>query len=381
MHVFIVISILLVAVICDARAYPARTDAQHPIPVVELVRSPDVRSTIDTVDAVIRCVLHDAGDAVALRLGAKAERGATSRDVDAVEHRLRIDEVLTDWIIVERGYHRLSGLKQGIYNLRVQARYHGQEWGTEVRIHLLVERRQPVPWLLYGLLATLAIPSAYYGRLWMRRRAAAKQEAYDRVRADERRRIARDLHDDVGTGLARIVVLSDAAAAADGTNESAATIAETAREVIDRVRTIVWVMKAENDSASATLSYVRERVADLLHDHGITFHFNADLPSDCALNEKVRWNVMMCIKETATNIVRHSKANNVWMHVTCSKGYISVRMTDDGVGFDTDNVRAGGGLTNLRERMAEIGGTAGIGSREDEGTNILLVVPAEPNVA
>lgn len=376
MGLYLSISILLVVMLRSGAASAFDGAARGPIPIVKLVHSSVARSTTDTVDAVIRCVLHDPSDDVESCLGAKVGDEAGVLDGDTLEYRLKIEETLSDWIMVDGGYHRLSGLKQGVYNLRVQARHPGRVWGEELRIHLHLERRQRTPWLFYGFMVMLGLPSAYYARLWYRRRAAERQLAFDRVRADERRRIARDLHDDVGSGLARIVVLSDAAAAADESNETAATIAETAREVIESVRTIVWVMKSENDSATATLSYVRDRVADLLHDHGIAFHYESDLPSDSVMSEQARWNVMMCIKETATNIVRHSMAANVWMQISCSMGYISIRISDDGVGFETEHVRVGGGLTHIRERMAEIGGTAGIGSRQEGGTNILLVIPA-----
>lgn len=376
MGLYLSITILLVVMLRSGAASAFDGAVRGPIPIIKLVHSSVARSTTDTVDAVIRCVLHDPSDDVELRLGTKAGDEAGVLDGDTIEYRLKIEETLSDWIMVDGGYHRLSGLKQGVYNLRVQARHPGRVWGEELRIHLHVERRQRAPWLFYGLIAILAVPSAFYARLWYRRRATERQLAYDRVRADERRRIARDLHDDVGSGLARIVVLSDAVAAADESNQTAATIAVTAREVIESVRTIVWVMKSENDSAIATLSYVRDRVADLLQDHGIAFHFDADITPDCVMIEKVRWNVMMCVKETVTNIVRHSMAENVWMQISCSMGYISIHISDDGVGFDTEHVRVDGGLTHIRERMTEIGGTAGIGSRQEGGTNILLVIPA-----
>jgi signal transduction histidine kinase len=377
MHLFFFISIILVVIVSDATANAASTDGQRPVPVVKLVGSPKVRSTTDTVDAVISCLLEDSGDFIDLRLDAKPAGGGEPFDRDVVEHRLKIDETLSDWIIVNRGHHRVSGLKQGVYTLRVQARLLGKAWSKEVRVHLHVEGREGTSWLLYGVLTMLVVPSAYYTRVILRKRASRRLREYERVRADERRRIARDLHDDVGSGLARIVVLSDAVAAGGSSQETAAIIANTAREVIENVRTIVWVTKSENDSVDAMLSYVRDRVSELLRDHDVALIYEDEQPLIGVLNATARWNVMMCIKEIATNIVRHSKATAVRMYVSCQRGYLSIRITDNGIGFSMNLAEASGGLAHIRDRMLEIGGTAGIGSRHDEGTNILLIVPIE----
>lgn len=369
--------LLLIIPVDDGSASLLDVTAESPIPVVELVQSTEARTTTDTVDAVVRYVLHEASDAIELRLRSVSDNGKKQENIGAVEHRFKIEGMLSDWIMVDRGYHRVTGVKQGVYNLRVQARLPGKAWSKEVRIHLHVERPGGTSWLLYGLLTILIVPSAYYTRVLFRRRSLQRRQEYERIRADERRRIARDLHDDVGTDLARIVVLSDAVAAGGGSNETATAIAETAREVIERVRTIVWVMKSENDSVEAMLSYVHDRVSELLRDHEIAFTYENDQPMPCAMNGTARWNVLMCIKEIATNIVRHSKATAVGMHVSCQRGYLSIRITDNGIGFSIDDVEANGGLLHIRDRMLEIGGTAGIGSRQTEGTNILLVVPVE----
>jgi signal transduction histidine kinase len=172
-------------------------------------------------------------------------------------------------------------------------------------------------------------------------------------------------------------VLSDAVAAGGSSQETAAIIANTAREVIENVRTIVWVTKSENDSVDAMLSYVRDRVSELLRDHDVALIYEDEQPLIGVLNATARWNVMMCIKEIATNIVRHSKATAVRMYVSCQRGYLSIRITDNGIGFSMNLAEASGGLAHIRDRMLEIGGTAGIGSRHDEGTNILLIVPIE----
>ena len=377
MHISLLIIILLVVLAGSGLASTSDAPGRGPVPIVELVRSSAMRSTIDTVDAVIRCVLHGPSDVVELRLGSAASLQAGSGSKMHVEHRLKLDEHLSDWVAVDSGYHRVSGLKPGLYNLRVQARYPGQAWGEELWIHLHVEREHAASWWTYAVVAILVIPSAWYVARFRKKEKVRRQKEDERIRADERRRIARDLHDDVGSGLARIIVLSDAVAANDDTNHAAATIAETAREVIESVRTIVWVMKSENDSVAAMLSYIRDRVSELMRDHGIAFTCDDELPGTCTMQARSRWNVMMCIKEIATNIVRHSKATAVRMHVSCQRGYLSIRITDNGIGFSTDDVEAGGGLIHIPDRMLEIGGTAGIGSRQDEGTNILLVVPTD----
>jgi signal transduction histidine kinase len=305
---------------------------------------------------------------------------ADGQDVrgEAVEYRARVLPTYAEWIKVPGRSLCIPDIAPGAYTVAVQARYPGTEWGKEVRMLLYIDAEEAPWYLVYTILGVSVVLMLWSARTVLHSRSATRAQELERVRMAERRRIARDLHDDVGTGLARIVVLSDAVASQHGADPTTATIAETAREVIENMRSIVWVMKTDDDSMTTLLAYMRDKIGEVLADHGIEFVYSESIVEDAALHSAARWNVMMCLKEIAMNIVRHSKATRVHMRVTSRYGYLNLHISDDGVGFDHVLVKSGGGLSHIRERMTEIGGTAGIGSYPEEGTKILLVVPLGP---
>lgn len=350
--------------------------ASAPIPTVRVGGSGLPVSASDTVHALVHHTLTYDQRHVDIQLGATVD-SSTGNGHKPVEYRIRIQPHHDDWIMVRGRALRVPNLGPGTYTVSAQARYAGMGWGKEVRV-LLDVQAEPTPWpVIYGVLGLGIGLTAWSIRSVVQRRQQQRQQQDEQIRMAERRRIARDLHDDVGTGLARIVVLSDAVAAQQGGNPATAAIAETAREVIASVRSIVWVMKSDDDSLTSLLSYMKDKIGEVLGDHGMVFLCDDSLPNNLTLHSAARWNVMMCLKEIATNIVRHSKATHVHMRVSTVNGYLNMQITDNGVGFDHAAVSARGGLTHIRERMTEIGGTAGIGASPNEGTKILLVVPLQ----
>ena len=377
----IIIGLLLtVASLEEVVASDANDSVVSPIPVVHVAAQGDHTHLPDTVHAVVQYTLSHDVPYVDLHLQPRVLHGDTLYRRD-VEYRAMVESFGEHWVKVVGYRLRLANPGAGTYTIRLQARYPGMSWGKEVRVLLNVNRSPMSTLSTYAILGLALILSGFGVAKTVRRYREQRVVEEEQIRLAERRRIARDLHDDVSAGLARIVVLSDAVAAQRESQDAAATIAETAREVIDNVRSIVWVMKSDDDSVTTMMSYVQEKIGELLADHGIKFVYEDEGCADCRLSAQVRWNVLMCIKEIAMNIIRHSGAETVSMTVSPGGGYLNVRICDDGVGFESAQTESTGGLGHIRSRMTEIGGTAGIGSRPGEGTKVLLVIPIAANLS
>lgn len=267
-----------------------------------------------------------------------------------------------------------STLAPGEYTLRMQARYADGAYGPVSSKTISI----PAPlwqtwWFITGMLLVGA------GGVWTiagavtHRRDVRAQEA-ERLVHHERVRIARDLHDDVGTGLAKIVIMAENAMA-EHDHDVVRSIADTAQDVIDSVRSIVWVMKASDQRLSGTIGYVHNKLSDLMVDKGIAYSYDESLTRDHDLDTITMRNVVLATQEIATNIVRHSHATSVSMYIRDTNDVLTIDVRDDGRGFDQDAPSTGSGLSNIRERMEEIAGTVVIDASASNGTRIVLSIP------
>jgi signal transduction histidine kinase len=209
-------------------------------------------------------------------------------------------------------------------------------------------------------------------RKLMRRIEQLEQE---RALERERARISQDMHDEVGSSLSEIAILSELAKQKP---EEAGThvqeISERASEVIDSVSEIVWAMNPRNDTLDNLVAHLRRYTVKYLSLAQIRCNFvsSDDIPSH-HLTAEVRRNLFLVMKEALHNVVKHAAATEVNMTVYIADGSLEIVIKDNGRGFpiDRDN-RLGNGLVNMRNRISDIGGVFRIESREGQGTQVAV---------
>jgi signal transduction histidine kinase len=212
--------------------------------------------------------------------------------------------------------------------------------------------------------------------------AAERELAVQRVREEERVRIASDMHDDLGAGLTSIKVLADIARQKAGTSPSSGDIERIsfyAGDLVSKLSEIVWAMKTQNDSLENLVAYIRSYAAQFLSDAQITcrFHIPEDLP-DVKVSGTVRRSVFLVVKEALNNMVKHSQATEAQFDVTLEPGEAVMIIRDNGVGLNAAAPRKHGtGMESMRQRMAALGGTFQI--EGGNGTTVRLSLPL-PNV-
>lgn len=192
--------------------------------------------------------------------------------------------------------------------------------------------------------------------------------AYTRQQAVllERERIIADLHDDVGGGLSSIRMMSDlmlqkSNAAGDTTFASfGQKISATAKDIAQRMHTIIWSLNVENDTLENFSEYVRQYGVSFFENAGITFKYNTvDLPEGKQLGGVLRKNLFLIIKESFHNIIKHSDANTVTVTLATNKNMLAIEVIDNGKKEHNDQpaIGSGNGLKNMKKRMDEVGGT------------------------
>jgi signal transduction histidine kinase len=203
------------------------------------------------------------------------------------------------------------------------------------------------------------------------------QQALDRERA----RIARDIHDDVGSTLTRIVLLSELAAREPAQTYTQdghlAGIASAAREITRRLDEIVWAINPRNDTLDALITYLSKLVTDQARAAGLRCRL--DLPPTLPtwpINGTARHNIFLACKEAIHNAIKHAAATQLQLRLTLQEGGLLLEICDDGVGLHAALPEStGDGLLNLRERLAASGGACEFSSVPGRGTVVGLRLP------
>jgi signal transduction histidine kinase len=197
----------------------------------------------------------------------------------------------------------------------------------------------------------------------------------------ERRRIARDLHDELGARLTA-TALQGELAAQDGTISDSAKselnfMNRRVRQLIGSVDEVVWTTDPQNDSIPNLAAFLCDYIETFLAPTGTgcRLEVDPDLP-DLPLPALARRNMLLAFKEALNNSVRHAHARIIYFKIYLKNDSLRVEISDDGHGFELNDARPGGkGLSNIKSRMELIKGEASIKSTTGKGTTVILSLP------
>lgn len=176
----------------------------------------------------------------------------------------------------------------------------------------------------------------------------------------ERMRIARDMHDDVGTSLNQIALLAEVARqeSAPGVSERLDCVVAIARQTMASFDELVWAVNPENDSLPHLLSYVIQHATEVLGRFSI--QSRVVMPPvfpEVPVAADVRHAILMIVKEAVANIVAHAQASRVEIATACDGGRLTITLTDNGRGIMAGNHGGGLGLQNMQARAETFRGS------------------------
>jgi signal transduction histidine kinase len=278
-------------------------------------------------------------------------------------------------------------LPPGDLEFRVaQASVLGVPTGAEAMVRLHV----PLPFWksrwFWGCVGGLVVFfSVAAGRYIARQRLQREMQRLQQQRLleQERLRIAQNIHDDLGARVTQISLLSGMAQNNPGLPEQAradfSSIAGMARDLIAALYETVWAVNPENDNLDALGNYLCQMVNQLCGQAQLRcrIHVGA-LPHDLQLSSQVRHSISMAVKEAVHNVIKHARAGEVTLQAAFDNRCLTVSLQDDGCGFQPADNLPGNGLTNMRRRLREIGGTCTIESRPGRGTTVQLRLKLRP---
>jgi signal transduction histidine kinase len=202
--------------------------------------------------------------------------------------------------------------------------------------------------------------------------AAERQRASGDARAAERARIAREIHDAISQHLFALRMIAAGMRRADPGNQQVRAIERIGEEALRDMQTLLIELHPASLDGAGLAPALQEICAAYHHRLGITVDASLD---DVTVPAPVEHALLRITQEACTNAVRHGKARQLAVSMTRQDGHVELAVRDTGTGFDPAAPHAGSGLTHIRDRVAELGGTLDIDSAPGRGTALTVRVP------
>lgn len=263
-----------------------------------------------------------------------------------------------------------TNLDPGTYTFRVTGSNNDGTWnegGASVQLVILP------PWYgtwLFRIAIILAVVSAGYAFYRYRLAQAFKLQAI-------RERIAKDLHDEVGSNLSNIYIFSNVAqqkAAANGeTAPLLQKITDYTQQSMEAMNDIVWMINTRNDRFENIMVRMRTLAAEFSETSDCALHLDFDEAlNNVKLNMEARKNFYLIYKEAINNTAKYAGCKTVWVEMKLHQNIVTLKIRDNGKGFDATNTNKGNGMFNMKKRAEMLKGTLTVTSTVGEGTTLQL---------
>lgn len=235
-------------------------------------------------------------------------------------------------------------------------------------------------YLICGAIVSLLL---YLGVAWRLKELRAIERLNRQIALDaQRKRIARDIHDELGASLTQIVRLGTDPSHQSNPNASLIKrMVDLAGSAVSNIGEIVWASNPRYDTLEDMVAYLREHAASFLQAASIQYQFNfpEHIPAR-SVPGPFRRHLVAIVKELLHNIVKHSFATHVELSLRSEGDVLEVILRDNGKGLGFERKRQfSHGLTNIQERLAELKGTWKVDAQPLQGTQMRLHVPLPPN--
>ena len=280
-----------------------------------------------------------------------------------------VQYILEGWentpVITKNKSARYSNLPPGRYTFRVKVSNANGIWSDEEKI--IIHIASPfwkTTWFMamvfFLLLLAIVLTTANLSQQAAKRklRLLEKQIAID----VERNRISADMHDEIGSGITHIALLSELIQTQHKEEKEFKKdiniIATSARKLVQAMSEIIWAMNPQNDSLENLLAYTREQSQQYFESMDIKFDisFPEQVP-ELKLSNVQRRNLYLVTREALNNAMKHSSANHIRLTLNINKQHITFSVIDNGVGMNDKKIRTGSnGISNMKKRMKDIDG-------------------------
>lgn len=194
-----------------------------------------------------------------------------------------------------------------------------------------------------------------------------------------RQSIAADLHDEVGSSISSIHMLSQIATGWNTMSapqkEMLGKVADYSRETMDKMGDIVWMIKSTDQDSLHLQERMENFLYELCNSKGIQGQIEVNDLGTARLSMHQKRAVYLIFKEAVNNALKYASPSKISVSLVRRQDMIELKITDNGLGFDPSVTRKGNGLENMNNRAKEMGGSTGIISEPGAGTTIVCRIP------
>jgi ligand-binding sensor domain-containing protein/two-component sensor histidine kinase len=292
---------------------------------------------------------------------------------DKIIYAFMLEGYDKDWIAAgSKHFANYTNLNAGNYIFKVKSCNSSGLWNEQYaafKFHIAAPFYKSWWFILLCFLLTVTL-IAYLIKIKERRRLA-QQKLRDKI--------ARDLHDDVGSSISGINLFSKMALAKMNddmeSKELVQKIVDRSETMVDAMSDIVWSVNPVNDSLDKVIIRMRGYALDMLEEQNIEVKFITPANIDkLKLDVDIRKDFYLIFKEAINNISKYAVAKNVTISLSISKNSLIMTIADDGTGFDTGKEYEGNGLKNIKARTENIKGKLILLSQQDKGTRLTIEI-------
>ena len=268
---------------------------------------------------------------------------------------------------------RFTSLSPGNYEFKVAATIDNENW-FESKDRFTFKIHPPFWKRTWFILLVIVVMGASIYSLY--KYQLNKRLEMERLRSH----ISRDLHDDIGSTLSSINILSKSNLIPhreNGDNKIILQkIQQRSQKMLDAMDDLIWNTKPENDSLDSLLVRMREYAGETLEGSGISFTLNSPPAiNHIKLDMQQKRNLFLIFKEAVNNLAKYSNSKNANIQFDYQKKQLQMIITDEGTGFSVSAVKRGNGLGNMQTRAAELNAHLEIRSGTGLGTTIIVQLP------
>ena len=283
------------------------------------------------------------------------------------------------WVTTYNKQIRYGKLLPGDYTLIIKASNNTGEWSDEEKIRIIISApfwQRTWFYVLCGSILMIAVilvtRSLAQRKIKEKLRHLEKQQAVEA----ERNRISKDMHDEIGSGLTRIALMTELMNTHkqldDKTKQGVEEIAGSTRQLVESMSEIIWTLNPHNDKLDNLLAYLREQTQRYFEPLNVNYKVSfPEIVPDITLSNEQRRNLFLVSKEALNNALKHSSATSIELNAEIADKKLKFSIIDNGKGLDGALRRNGSnGLKNMQHRINDIKGEIEWVSSKGGGTRV-----------
>lgn len=243
---------------------------------------------------------------------------------------------------------------------------------------VILGKRKLWIWFL-GILGFLILSSAILGFRLQRKYATKRKELEIKNHLEsERQRFSKDIHDDIGSGLSKIRFIAESLTvdeSQDKIKQKAHSLQQTAHQLVDNMRDLIWVLQPENSTITNLEVRIREYISDYIEDTSLQAEVLFNLENEhLTLTSELNRSLFSIVKESLQNTLKHANATDFNLQFTQKNNKLNIQITDNGIGFKNEETLSGNGLKNMKLRVQKFGGNIYLESKNGMQINIEIPI-------